>query len=777
MQTIRQTIKKYCTFIKWSLYLHMSPRHKKPARLKNIPTPNEGTGKLSSNASQNPVNEFLDSFSLMPAAPQPRAQLPKTSKALLDEIQLNHFYWPPADISEEKIKHFGRIARRIEKQLLSQPEQYRHDPDYKVEYRQVLNQAQLTAVSTLRGPILVIAGAGSGKTRTLTYRVSYLLENGISPEKILLLTFTRKASAEMINRTMALLKSPGAKKVAGGTFHSFANYALRRFSGLARIEPDFTVIDTTDAEDIIALIREENVFRKSKTAGPNRAFPKKERIYEIISASKNRDQSITDIIETRYSGLADYIPDIETIAEVFDQYKRANRLFDYDDLIDRFVSIMSENEKFRNKIQETWDYVMVDEYQDTNIRQKEMVNLIAQKKRNLMVVGDDAQSIYSFRGANFENILEFPETYPDCGVVKIEENYRSIRGVLEFANAVISNVKIGYRKKLITENRDSAKPLFQSFYDQEAEAQWIVTKILELRDRDIELKNIAVLVRAMYHSNYIQIELLKRGIPYVVVGGIKFSERKHIRDMIAFLRVLHNPYDAPAWNRILKLIEGIGDVSSKNIILTVRGNGGILNPEIYRSKKYYQDIRTLAVLLAGATKMLEANAAEIQVAGLIEKIRGFYTPLLKKRESDYNERLRDIEVLYNFSANYTNLEKFLTEFVLDPPSGKFQDRNEPLIDEGEDTPLTISTVHSAKGLEWHSVFIPHLLDGLFPSVRSIETLEDLEEERRLFYVACTRAKAGLFFTMPSFFAAWDAVMTLPSRFLAEVPKTKWDYAP
>lgn len=751
--------------------LKKSDAEKPPTNDQAKGAPNAEEGKIEKSA----IHNFLDAYSMAPPD-TPKTPQPKPPGALFDDLTLDEFFWPNIDLSSEYIARFTKIAKKIEKNIIQEAPEYRHNPDYKISYHQTLNPAQLAAVSTTKGPLLVIAGAGSGKTRTLTYRVSYLLENGVPPEKILLLTFTRKASAEMINRTMELLKSPGAKKVAGGTFHSFANYALRRFSGLTGMKPDFTIIDTTDAEDIIALIREDESFQSIQSSTQaSRAFPKKNRIYEIISAAKNRGRTIGEIIEAQYSGLLEYEEDIKNIAAIFDQYKRANRLLDYDDLIEYFVHYMNQSTKFRERIQTAFDYIMVDEYQDTNIKQKEMVDLIGEKSKNVMAVGDDSQSIYSFRGANFENILTFPETYPQCKIVKIEENYRSNRGVLNFANSIISNVKIGYRKKLKTENSENIKPLFRSFFDQEGEAAYIVTKILELRDKEIELKNIAVLVRAMYHSNYIQIELLKRGIPYVVVGGIKFSERKHIRDIIAYLRIIQNPYDAPAWNRVLKLIEGVGDSTSKHIILDIRTAGGALRPENYRPRKFYPDLKILAGLIDKLTKEANSKTSGYPVSAFIEEIRKYYGPLLKKREDDYDIRMRDIEALYNFAAGYDDLEKFLTEFVLDPPSNKFQDKNEPLVDENEDTPLTISTIHSAKGLEWHSVFLPHLLDGLFPSVRSIETFEELEEERRLFYVACTRAKSGLYLTMPSFFSAWDSFMTLPSRFIAEIPRDNWIY--
>ncbi|MES0488742.1 MAG: ATP-dependent helicase [Leptospirales bacterium] len=712
------------------------------------------------------LEKFLDNFSMTPAK-----NSAVESRGSFEDLTLRDYTWPEdSPFAQERIVRYAKIGKAIDKMSLTKAPDFfiletartKAGEPFRVQYARDLNEPQLAAISTTKGPLLVIAGAGSGKTRTLTYRASFLLENGVDPSKILLLTFTRKAAQEMLNRTQELLQNKKASQIMGGTFHSFANYALRRYSGLLNLAPSFSIIDTTDSEDIIALIRDEEHFQTGK-----RAFPKKGRIHEIISKSRNTRLSIEAIIERYFSGLADFAEAIILIAEIYDRYKKANRLFDYDDLIDVLVESLQTNERFRKKIQETYEYVMVDEYQDTNIPQKELVDLLAGLHKNIMVVGDDSQSIYSFRGANFENILTFPETWPDCRVVKVEENYRSNQGLLDFSNDIIHNAKLGYRKKLFSANKEKFLPVYRSFYDQEAEAEWIVSKILESRENSIELSSIAILVRAMFHSNYIQIELTKRAIPYVVVGGIKFSERKHVRDIVSFLKVSANGYDAPAWMRILKLIDGVGDTTAKKIIMDIRESGGVAKHEPYKNTRYYNDLKSLFRTILTIAK------EDMPVSQKIDKIREFYGPVLKKREDDYELRMRDIEVLYNYSGNYDDTESFLSDFALDPPSTKFQNRNIPLIDEGEEKPLVISTVHSAKGLEWHTVFVPHLLDGLFPSIRSIETLDEIEEERRLFYVACTRAKARLYLTAPSYFAAWGAVMTLPTRFLVEVNPKLW----
>ncbi|MGA1870151.1 MAG: ATP-dependent helicase [bacterium] len=661
--------------------------------------------------------------------------------------------------TERKIKRLQKIAESIETKVIKLESTTVQQNKFTINYQKELNQSQYFAATTINGPLLVIAGAGSGKTRTLTYRVSYLIENNIDPSGILLLTFTRKAAQEMISRTMVLLKSNKAQKIMGGTFHSTANHILRKYSKFLNISPNFSILDTTDSQDIIALIRDDQKFDKKEIA-----FPKKGRIQGIISKSRNCRIPITKVIEKDYSALSIYIKEIELINRIYQKYKKSNNLFDYDDLVDSFIQSLKENQHFKEIIQNTYHYVMVDEYQDTNIPQKELVDLISAKHKNIMVVGDDSQSIYSFRGANYENILTFPERYPDCRVVKIEENYRSNQGILNFTNALIHHAKIGYKKKLFSKNTNNFKPVYQKFDSQEGESEYIVDKILQLREKGIELNQIAVLYRATYHGNHIQAELVKRNIPYVVVGGIKFIERKHVRDIIAFLRIALNPYDAVSWHRILKLVYGIGEITAKKIISTINRYDGQLNFSEYSKNKFYGELVKLKAVIE------EIVDQDSKIPNKIEIIKAYYAPILKSQETDYKIRLLDIDFLYNLGGKYDSLEKFLSDFALDPPSNKFQNYNQPLIDETEDKPLTLSTVHSAKGLEWHSVFIPHLLDGLFPSVRSMNNMEELEEERRLFYVACTRAKEQLYLTMPSYFSSWDAFFTLPSRFLVEIDK-------
>jgi DNA helicase-2/ATP-dependent DNA helicase PcrA len=633
---------------------------------------------------------------------------------------------------------------------------------FKVNYSLALNPAQLAAVVTTEKPVLVIAGAGSGKTRVIVHRVSYLIEKGITPQAILLLTFTRKAANEMLNRVEVLLHDKNVGHVTGGTFHSFASYVLRKYANIINLPTNFTIIDTTDSEDIIDLIRSELRF-----ASKDKKFPKKGRILDIISYSRNKQSSISEIIEKQFSGLKEYVKDIELIHSGYGRYKKASHVLDFDDLMDVLNSSLKTNPRFREILQNTFQYVMVDEFQDTNAVQNEIVQQIAARHKRIMVVGDDSQSIYAFRGANYENILRFPQVYPDCTVIKIEENYRSNQQVLDFTNCIIDHAKIGFRKKLFTNIKNQHIPAIQRVYGQEDEAMVIVDRIMELIEQGIPLNQIAVLNRADWHNRYIQAELSKRGIPYVVVGGFRFSERMHVRDVVAFFRLTINPSDAVSWHRILKYMGGIGQVTASSVIQNIQQSEDKFSFEHFKQRKFYADLAELGKMLS------KASQPEYSLTQKIEIIRDFYAPMLKAREEDYLSRLQDVEVLIDLSKKYTSADKFLSDFALDPPSKKVADQSTPLIDEGEEKgKITISTVHSAKGLEWYAVFIPHALDGMFPSNRAVN-LEEMEEERRLFYVACSRAKEELYITFPRNVASYDAFFHLPSRFLVEIDKDKY----
>jgi DNA helicase II / ATP-dependent DNA helicase PcrA len=670
----------------------------------------------------------------------------------------NSYEQPEMDTeTDEKVASLVLVANSIESRVVTSIDTETKS-GFKVNYAAELNPAQLAAVFTTDAPLLVIAGAGSGKTRVITYKVSYLIEKGIPPHQILLLTFTRKASREMLLRVSGLLKSGAGQHVSGGTFHSFAVQMLRAYASLIGINPNFTILDSDDSADTIDLVKAGMQIEPS-----GRVFPKKGRIQELISSSRNNNRTLAKTVEMEFPGLEHFLPELERIAQGYMRYKAEAGLLDYDDLLEVLRDALAAIPDLRTKLQQRFNYIMVDEYQDTNLVQKELVDLLA-TNGNITVVGDDSQSIYAFRGANFENILRFPETYPDCKVVKIEQNYRSNQPILNFTNAVINKAMLGYRKRLYSDHPSSVLPHVKRFYQGEDEAAWIVDRIVEHHQRGISLDNMAILVRALWHSNLVQAELLSRGIPYVVVGGIKFNEKRHVKDIIAHLRLAVNPMDAVAWMRVLKLLSGIGQGTAKKLITHLANQHGIVRFEPFAKNAYYSQLERLERLFD------ELGRDRVSVTEAVNIAIDYYLPILRSMDDDADIRLQDLKMLSQLATKYRSLESFLTDFALDPPSDRYQERTLPLTDSSEEKPVVVSTVHSAKGLEWYAVFIPFALDGLFPSVRAMKHIETLEEERRLFYVACSRAKEQLTITLPATVRSWDKVYSYPSRFLADLPK-------
>ena len=722
----------------------------------------DSSAHVSGEPSKN--ENFLDLVGDL-ALRQKIASSPYTDQPGTDLTNISLSDFPEVDSTEQslqKIEELKSIIKSIESKP-SDSHEIKLSKNYKIDYRNELNISQLEAVTTINGQVLVIAGAGSGKTRVIVHRVAFLLENNIDPSEILLLTFTRKASSEMIGRVQGLLNDNKAQKVFGGTFHSFSNYILRKYANLLGIPSNFTIIDSEDSADTIDLIKSELKIEKKE-----KAFPKKNRLQEIFSSARNRNMTIRIVIQNEFSGLLEFIDQIELINKGYEKYKKICKIFDYDDLMEVLRDSLRDNINFRKRLNNEYRYIMVDEYQDTNVVQKEIVEYLSEGSGNILVVGDDAQSIYSFRGANYENILRFPQKYPDCKVIKIEQNYRSNQKILDFTNDIIENARIGYKKHLFSKILYDTLPVVRKFYDQQLEAEFIVDKIIEYREKGIALNQVAILVRAFWHARYIEVELNKRSIPYIAVGGLAFNERKHVKDIISYLRIIQNPYDAVAWHRILKYIPGVGLVTARKIIEKIISEHG-LDISSFENTKFAEGLNRLTSMIS------KAGDTKNTIARKIELILEYYAPILQATESDYQIRLLDIGVLVDLSTRYDTLDKFLTDFALDPPSKKFGNRTVPLIDESEDKPLTISTIHSAKGLEWYSVIIPHALDGLIPSVRALNNLEEIEEERRLFYVACSRAKQDLIITMPSFVSTYNAFLSYPSRFLVEISKEKFYY--
>lgn len=705
------------------------------------------------------VGEFLEFFASDPGFLESDTEL---------DFSHYRYEYPERDGDiHGKIELLKQINARLAERL---PPAAQFSENLEINYAQALNARQQAAVACREGPLLVLAGAGSGKTRTLVYRLSYLLEQGVTANRILLLTFTRRAAQQMLERAQLLRAKSGAHQVMGGTFHSFCAYLLRRLSPLTELTPHFSIIDTVDACDIIDLIVQELQLR-----GKDRAFPRKRRIQEIISKARNAQVELPVILEREYPDLLErYSDDLELIASTFARYKQGNQLLDYDDLIICTRDYLLHNAAFARKARQLFDYIMVDEYQDTNLIQKELADALASEHRNLMVVGDDAQSIYGFRGANYENILRFPQSWPDCHVVKLEQNYRSTQSILDFTNQILNRNQLVFPKHLFSERPGGPLPQIRREYKAEDEAAMIADKILALRHglegQSLEFSEMAVLFRSGYHSNYLQAELLKRRIPFVVYGGIRFIERRHIKDMVAHLRILMNPLDALAWHRILQLLPGVGKVTARKIMEHVRARHGQIEPAALGKKKFARALENLQNTFTAA-RQASSPAAQLEL------LRGYYLPLLKSVESDYLQRLPDLDVLADLAAKYEKLERFLTDFALDPPNQQFQDQSAPGLNAAEafdEAPVVLSTVHSAKGLEWKAVFVLHLLDGLFPSRRALENYEELEEERRLFYVACSRAEDQLYLSLPSHYASYSDFFNLPSRFVGEVKNKYYD---
>ena len=647
----------------------------------------------------------------------------------------------------------SKIAQRLAKQ------------DLAIDYASELNPNQLLATTTIDGKILVIAGAGSGKTKTLTYRTSYLLENGVAPSSILLLTFTRKAANEIKGRARALLSatlddSQRLNNITSGTFHSFCNMLLRKYSGLLGIHTNFTILDTIDSEDALDLLIKDKKYPIDKS---KQAFPRKKTLQKLISTSRNRRILLRKLIEDNYPDLAMHIPIIEQLAEDYHTFKRSNHLYDFDDIIGQVVYHLRKNRRFREILQQTYRHVMVDEYQDTNVPQKQLIDLICEPDSvSLMVVGDDNQSIYAFRGANYENILLFGETYPDAKLIKLEQNYRSSPAILDYVNALSEQITLGYQKRLFSDvSVEGFKPIFCRRTDERAEASYIADTIISLKD-DQDYKDFAVLCRTSFQSNYIQVEFMERGIPFIVVGGIKFIERRHIKDILAFIKVLFNPNDTISWHRILTLLQGIGDVTAVRLTKAIHDNNNSFAP--LKDPKLGKKSEQLTPL----HDALEAASKASNVEAVLDKLLEFYVPVMKLLEENWRERTEDFRVLKNLAKEYDSIERFLENLALDPPNDSVATLDKPK-DENDDA-VTISTIHSAKGLEWPIVFINCLLDGMTPHHRSIDDFEAVEEERKLFYVACSRAKTRLYMTAPDYLASFSGYFDQASRFIAEVPE-------
>jgi len=625
-----------------------------------------------------------------------------------------------------------------------------------IDYAAALNRQQLAAVTAGEGPSLVIAGAGSGKTRTLVYRVAYLIDSGVDPSHVLLLTFTRKSSQEMLERAGELIGAR-SERVRGGTFHSVANMLLRRYGRSIGLEPGFTILDRGDAEDLIALVRAQLGLNEK-----DKRFPRKGTIAEMFSKSENTLRPLDEIVVEEFNHFADHLDALGQLQRGYQASKRQRQLVDYDDLLVLLRRLVMEDESIRRTISSLYRYILVDEYQDTNRLQADVVRHLASTHQNVMVVGDDAQSIYAFRGATFKNIMEFPTLFPGTTIYKLEENYRSTQPILNLANCIIEEAKEKYSKHLFTRKIDGPLPVLVEAAGENAQSRFIAQKILELREEGVPLDEMAVLFRSSFHSFDLEIVLSRAGLPFVKRGGMKFIETAHVKDLLAHLRVVANPLDTVSWHRALMLIEGVGPKKAQDLMAAIVKADNpyrVLREVSGKSGKGLKDLAFTLESLSGSDKMRPAEQ--------VNHIYEYYLPILKAQYDDYPKRIRDLDHLHTIAEGYPELDQLLADLALEPPDGSAIDVGAP---DQDDERLVLSTIHSAKGLEWQCVFVIWIVDGRFPSVYSFVTDEDLEEERRLFYVAVTRAKQHLFLTYPInvFDKGSGMLLSKPTRFLDHV---------
>ncbi|PLX32949.1 MAG: ATP-dependent helicase [Ignavibacteria bacterium] len=635
---------------------------------------------------------------------------------------------------------------------------------FRIRYRDELNESQYEAAAHLDGPVLVVAGAGTGKTRTLTYRVARLIEQGIRPESILLLTFTRKAAREMLRRASMLLDER-TERVSGGTFHSFANMLLRQFAGEIGYSSSFTILDQGDSEDVINLLR-----TRLGLASKSKRFPKKQTLQRMYSASVNTLTALDLVIAKDFPQFAEQVEEIEGLARAYVAYKRQNNVMDYDDLLVNLVTLLEKHEGIRRKLGDQYRYVMVDEYQDTNKLQARIVRQLAEGHNNVMVVGDDSQSIYSFRGAHFRNIMDFPKQFDGARVITLEENYRSTQPILDFTNDIIERAAEKYAKTLFTKKDSGMTPALIAMEGENTQSRFIAQQILELREEGVLLKEIAVLFRAGYHSFDLEIELSRANIPYVKFGGLKLMETAHVKDLLGYLRVIENPKDIVSWTRALLLCDGVGPVTAERVTDEILQGLNPLHESADTRLKQMVRGEEIPVMLDVLREIANPSLAP---GDKVERLLRYYTPILKARYDDHPKRLKDLEMFQTIAERYGQLNIMLTDMALEPPNESVEDM---LPDGHEDEFVTLSTIHSAKGLEWNSVFVMYLVDGRFPVTMAADSDESMEEERRLFYVACTRAKQRLYLTYPTniYDRATGTILSKVSRFLDGVPEKLLD---
>jgi DNA helicase-2/ATP-dependent DNA helicase PcrA len=655
--------------------------------------------------------------------------------------------------------------------------------ELQIDYAGELNPQQLAAVTAAPGPALVIAGAGSGKTRTLIYRVAYLLEQGIPPERILLLTFTNKAAREMMRRVADLLGQE-LEALWGGTFHSIANRVLRQHAPLLGFQRDFSILDRDDAKHLIAACVEESGIDTKETR-----FPKSEVLGEIFSLEVNTHKPIADVLNEQYPKFAELDGQIENLRQRYAVRKRASNAMDYDDLLVLWLRLFKEHQEVLEQYQRRFQFILVDEYQDTNKLQSDLIDLLGARHHNVMVVGDDAQSIYAWRGANFQNILKFPERYPNTKIYKIETNYRSTPEILDVANAAIGANAHQFSKELTPARKTGIRPVLVACSDAIQQGKFVAQRVLELREEGVDLNRMAVLYRSHFHALELQLELTHHKIPFTITSGIRVFEQAHMKDVTAYLKLVTNPQDELSFKRIVQLLPGIGGKAADNLWKRLtEGLSDVQSPgsDVTTTRLSGPDPGDLAVRLQACAESVPKKAADawVQFVETIAQLNGkrvrgnpsemirlvleaTYEDYLKQTHENYRSRLEELRNLSVFALQFTTTEDFLTQLALLTNLEAEEDR--PRVT--DDEKLRLSTIHQAKGLEFDVVFVVMLCEGLFPLTRSLHSKEGEEEERRLFYVAITRARNELYLVYPLTRTGYGTGEPIQrrSRFLQEIP--------
>jgi DNA helicase-2/ATP-dependent DNA helicase PcrA len=650
---------------------------------------------------------------------------------------------------------------------------------FRIPYATALNERQLAAASAPGGATLVIAGAGSGKTRALTYRVAYLLESGIAPDRILLLTFTNKAAREMVARVEALLPAE-ARSIWAGTFHHVGHRLLRRYAPVLGRKSDFSILDREDSRKLLdACVPDLGIDVKA------RRFPKGDVLQDLISHAIDTESDLVEVTLRRAPQFSPLAAEIVKVADRYQERKRTLNALDFDDLVNLWYVLMKNHEGPSAEIASRFEHVLVDEYQDTNRLQADVVDLVAKRHGNLTVVGDDFQSIYSFRGARVENILEFEKRWPGARVLKLETNYRSTPEVLALANEVIRGNPRQFPKTLVASRASREKPALVALADGDEQARFVAQRLLELRDEGRRLDECAVLYRSHYQALELQLEFTRRNIPYAIRSGVRFFEQAHVKDVLAHLRIVHNPADELAWRRVLPLLPRIGDATASKLfsaLCAARGAtpleaaiAGRADPLVPKAAR--EAWRAFTSFLGSALRRgLASKPAEFVRAVVAE---GGYEDVLFSKFPNASIRLEDLDALSRHALRFESVEALLAEVALEgTPSGE-------TVVEGaaaDEEKVVLTTIHQAKGLEWAAVFVIGLVDGRMPSARALREAGGEEEERRLFYVAVTRAKDELYLTWPRMQAAASGfpLIVRASRFISEISKDvaeEWDVSP